>query len=483
MKISIAYPPIKSEKGTPQLSQNRQFQWFSKHSVIYPVVPAYAATMLNEEDYEVIWHDGIAEKESYNEFLKKFEKNNPDMIAIETKTPVIKHHWRIIDDLKKIHPYCKTVLFGDHVTALPEESMKNSKVDYVLTGGDYDFLLLNLVNHLEKNEELEPGIWYREKEKVKNTGRFKLKHNLNNLPLINRELTKWRLYAYNNGNYKYTPGTYIMSGRDCWWGKCTFCSWPQMYPCFRTRKPENVVEEIEHLVDDYGIKEIMDDTGTFPAGKWLKKFCELMIKKGLNEKVRISCNMRYGILKKSDYELMRKAGFRFLLYGLESANQETLNKLDKGIEINDIIKGCRWAKEAGLSPHLTCMMGYPWENYEDAERTINLAREIFNKGWADTLQATIVIPYPGTPLYDECKEKDLLIYDGSDEWNHYDMREPVMESSLNIKETKKLTRELYKSFFTPSYIMNKLLSIRSREDIRFIWKGIKKVLKHLMNFS
>ena len=111
--------------------------------------------------------------------------------------------------------------------------MRNSKVDFVLTGGDYDFLLRDLCGSLEAEGSsfvirdsslLEPGIWYRENEHIENTGIFQLNHKLNDAPFIDRELTKWELYAYKNGNYRRTPGTYLMSGRDCWWGKCTFCS-------------------------------------------------------------------------------------------------------------------------------------------------------------------------------------------------------------------------------------------------------------------
>ena len=61
MKISISYPPLKSEKGIPLLSQNRQFQWFSNPTYIYPVVPAQAATMLKANGFDVMWDDGIAE--------------------------------------------------------------------------------------------------------------------------------------------------------------------------------------------------------------------------------------------------------------------------------------------------------------------------------------------------------------------------------------------------------------------------------------
>ncbi|MCK4325933.1 cobalamin-dependent protein, partial [bacterium] len=148
MKVMISYPPLEEIEGTPLISQNRQYQAFRKPTYIYPMVPASAATLLKAAGYEVIWNDCIAEGWNYSKFLKFIQEEKPDLIAMETKTPVIKRHWRIINELNKLNELYEpiTVLMGDHVTALPEESMQNSKVDYVLTGGDYDFLLLNLCN-------------------------------------------------------------------------------------------------------------------------------------------------------------------------------------------------------------------------------------------------------------------------------------------------------------------------------------------------
>ncbi|MCX6789496.1 MAG: cobalamin-dependent protein, partial [Candidatus Gribaldobacteria bacterium] len=177
MKIAISYPPIESDKGVPLLSQNRQFQYFHSPTYIYPMVPASAASLLKVNGYEVFWDDAIAEELSYQEWLARIIQEKPDIVAIETKTPVIKRHWQIIDQLKVQNSKCKVVLMGDHVTALPEESLKNSQVDFVLTGGDYDFMLLNLANHLAKAEALEPGWWFRDQNNaIQNTGPFQLKH-------------------------------------------------------------------------------------------------------------------------------------------------------------------------------------------------------------------------------------------------------------------------------------------------------------------
>ena len=499
MKISISYPPLESEKGTPLLSQNRQFQWFNSPTYIYPVIPAYLATLLKVNGYDVVWDDGIAEELSYQEWLERIVKERPDIIAIETKTPVIKRHWQIINELKVKSEKLKVVLMGDHVTALPEESLNNSQVDYVLTGGDYDFMLLNLANHLTKGEPLEPG-WYFKKSKIKNqnaklqfkiqnleneivsTGHFQLNHDLNSLPIIDRELTKWKLYAYKNGNFKYTPGTYMMSGRDCWWGRCSFCSWTTLFPgnSFRTRSAKLALDEVGYLID-LGVKEIMEDSGSLPIGDWLKEFCIGMIERGYNKKVVLSCNMRInGIRDPEMWKLMERAGFRMILFGLESANQKTLDAINKNLKVEEIEPELRMCKEAGFEPHITAMIGYPWETYEDAKKTVDLAKDLFKKAYVDTLQATILIPYPGTPLYRYCQENNLLNFT---DYDRFDQREQVMKCSLTTEQVKELTQGLYKAFMTPKFVFNKIVSIRSFADVKFLWRAGLKVFGHLMDFK
>jgi len=192
MKIAICYPPIESRKGRPLLSQNRQFQWFSSSLAaysIYPVVMAQAATLLSQNNHQIAWLDGIAKGWSWEKFLQELKKFGPDLVVIETKTPVIKNHWNIIKKLKTVNCLrpvgadgpkgkAKIVLVGDHVSALPKESLENCPVDYILTGGDYDFSLLNLVQHLDKKAKLAGGVWFCQNNKIKNSGLLNLNHNL-----------------------------------------------------------------------------------------------------------------------------------------------------------------------------------------------------------------------------------------------------------------------------------------------------------------
>jgi len=482
MKIIIGYPPTEYGRKTALLSQNRQFQWFSNPSYIFPVILGGAATMLNKKGHNVIWKDCISEQVSWEDFLRFIEKEKPELFVFETKTPVIKMHWKIIDKLKKRFPKIKIVLVGDHITSFPKESMKNSKVDFVLTGGDYDFLLNELVNFLEeKTKKIPKGVWYRKNGKIVNSGKFELKNKLDQAPFIDRELTKWRLYE-REYNLQGHPFFYIMSGRDCWWGKCKFCSWPRLYPCFRHRGVKNVLDEIGTLIDKYDVKEIFDDSGTLFVGKWLRDLCDGLIKRGYNKKIKYSCNMRFGILKQEDYLLMKKAGFRLLKFGLESANQKTLDKLNKGIKVEDIIKGCRMAKGAGLTVHLTMIVGYPWETKQDALNTFQLAKRLMQSGQADLLQATVLIPYPGTPLWEEAKKNKWFLFN-PDEYERYDMREPVLKTkNSDAKEIAAICGKIYTIFLTPSYIFIKLKNMKSFEDFKFNLRGVKAVFGHLNDF-
>lgn len=179
---------------------------------------------------------------------------------------------------------------------------------------------------------------------------------------------------------------------------------------------------------------------------------------------------------------MGAAGFRFILYGLESANQSTLDRINKGQQPGDMLQSVRWAKQAGLEPHATCMVGYPWETADDARRTIEFTRDLFRKGYIDTLQATICIPYPGTQLYTQCLENGWLKYKPG-EWDRWDMRLPVMKTQMTDEQLLGMTRGIYKSFLTPRYMMRKVLSVRTKDDLKFLMRGAKLLTGHLKDFT
>ena len=460
MRIAIAYPPLKSEKGVALLTQNRQFQWFSRPTYIFPVVPATAATMLKKAGHEVLFLDGIAAELSEGEFESQLAAFKPDYVVIETKTPVVKRHWAWI----AAHDY-KVIMVGDHVTALPQESIEKPGVWAIIPGGDWDYGLVDFLNG-----DRHGGVYP-----------FALRETLKDAPWIDRDLVHWELYAKKNGNFRRTPGTYVMSGRDCWHGKCTFCSWTTLYPKYRTRDPIDVVDEIEMLVTKYGVKEVMDDSGSFPVGEWLTTFCNEMIRRGLPKKVRIDCNMRFGRLTYEDYVLMRKAGFQFVLFGVESANQYTLDRFVKKLKVEDVEKGCEWAHKAGLNVHVTFMFGHVWEGKPEIANTVRLARKLLAKGWASTLQCTLTIPYPGTPLFKELEASDGLV---TKDWDEYDMRRAITKTPfVSEQEIKCAIQEVYRGFLQPGALWHRLTSTRTLLDFGFYYRGVRSLIGHLVDFK
>lgn len=488
MKIIVGYTPIETKKHgtTPLLSQNRQYQEFHNETYIFPVVLGTAATWLRDSGNEVIWLDAIAEKINYYNFVLMLEKENPGLFFFETKCPVVKQHWKIIDDLKQRFPQMKIVVCGDHASFLPKETMENSSVDFVITSGYYDFAVVDLVDALKNNKNVPEGIWHRNGGNIIENGIYKINKPLDSAPIIDRKLTKNELYQ-KEYNLKGRPYAYIMSARDCYYGKCKFCIWNHtLYPrgSFRFRSPENVVEEVKYLVDEIGIKEIFDDAGTITVGNWLKEFCKLMIESGYNKKVIYSCNMRFGAVGFDEYKLMKEAGFRLLKFGLESANQKTLDRIDKGIKVEDIEEGCKLAKKAKLDVHLTMMIGYSWETKEDALNTLKLARKLMLNGNADILQSTVVVPYPGTPLYEEAVRENTLLVE-KDDYESFDMTMPILKTpDMTSEEIMKICDSIYsKIFLSPRYVIRHLKKIKSLDDVKYTLRGVKAVFGHIKDFN
>ena len=300
-KVCITYPPFEYNNGYPLISLNRQFQWLKNPSYAYPMLPSYAATLLKNNGINVVFLDTIASNITTIDWFNNIDDIAPDLIFFEVKTPIINYIWDTIEAIKERYENTYVVLAGDHVTALPEESMEKSKTDFVLTGGDYDFLLLNLVNHINNGEKLGKGIYYRTSNgNIKNTGKFELEESLDRLPFIDRNLTNWKLYSKTNEYFKKTPGTSIMSARGSLYNNYNSNSSNILFDKVRVRNPISVIDEIEYLNKRYGIKEVLDTSVYFPTGEWLSLFCETMKERKLHKKVYIDCYV-YLVLPMIDF--------------------------------------------------------------------------------------------------------------------------------------------------------------------------------------
>ena len=193
--------------------------------------------------------------------------------------------------------------------------------------------------------------------------------------------------------------------------------------------------------------------------------------------------MRVDFINPQNARLMKEANFRLLKVGLESAKQETLDRLNKGIKVEQIANACEVAKKAGMDIHLTIMVGFPWETKSDAMETQRLAKKLMTTGKAELLQSTIITPYPGTPLYRESIENDWLRFP-ADNYERFDMSEPVLKTpDMTPEEVMGMCNNVYRIFHSPMYIAHKFLSIRSVTDIMYYLRGAQAVFGHHRDFN
>jgi radical SAM superfamily enzyme YgiQ (UPF0313 family) len=176
----------------------------------------------------------------------------------------------------------------------------------------------------------------------------------------------------------------------------------------QARSVAHVIEEIDDLIAN-GYREVFDDSGTFPVGKWLEEFCAEMRKHGRNMKIKVGCNLKPLHL---DYRMMKEAGFRFILVGVESVNQPTLDRIKKGQHQPNVEKNLKAMADAGLEPHLTSMFGYEWETHEDAMRTVRFIHRMLKMGYVKTAQASVYSPPRTAPAKDSPGHRYVpMIYD------------------------------------------------------------------------
>ena len=488
MRIAIIYPPIRRQGAWPHLGQNRQFRFSFSDVKIYPMVPASAATLLKKEGFTVLFLDGINLRLTLKDFEKRLADFSPDLVVIETKTPIIIFHWRYINKLKKKNPKVLVALVGDHITALPSESFENCQVDFCLTGGDWDLGLLSLANFLaRKKDKLTGGIFWREGKNIKNSGSLRLLENLDLLPFIDRDLTNWQIYGE---NYLLRPCTYILSGRGCGGtgkepGACTFCVWQHTFwqRKARLRSPKNVVSEIKLLVEKYKVKEIFDDnesSGIWDQN-WLKEFSQRMEKEGLVGQVFLSANARADSLDSKRCKILQKTGFRLLKVGLESGNEQTLKRINKKESLEQIKAGVKRAKDYGLVIMLTTMVGYPWESEKDVLKTFQIAKELmlYKTRAGDSLQSSILVPYPGTPLYEQALKEKWFTIDPKD-YQKFDMERPVLKTKINPGFWCK---KMWQIHLSPKFLAKSLVTIHSLDELRLLLRGAKSLLGHQRDYT
>lgn len=429
MKVLLINPPYSS----------------SKYKFIGLVAPplgiAYIAAVLEIGGVEVRIIDAPAVEMDFETIKKEIQKYSPDMVAITSVTPTVSNALKVAEISKKACPKAIIVLGGYHPTFTYQELLKYDYVDLVVVG-EGEYTMLELVKTLERGENLRnvKGIACKNFK----TPPRPVIEDLDNMPFPARHLLP--MEDYKIMNMKLPIGT-LISGRGCPF-HCSFCASSAMHGHkLRLRSSENVVDEMEHLKEDHNAEMIafMDDTFTLNK-KRVYDICDEIQERKLDR--YWGCTARVDTISEELLCKMKEAGCITLFLGVESADQQSLDQLNKKITINKIKKTFELTKKHGVRTIASVVLGMPGDTRKSIETTIKFVKSL-EPNYAIFSLAT---PYPGTDFYLNSKDDNLI---KTNDWSKFNLLSPVMETmDCSLEELKKLQKKAFRDFYArPLYLL------------------------------
>jgi len=363
----------------------------AKTYATFPNGLLYIASVLEKGGHSVRIYDQVVEgniPESVFDF-------KPDLIGLSaTTSPSITAAQKLSIKFKEKLPEAKIVWGGIHPSLLPEQTIDEGYIDFIVIGaGEYTMLELadKLNSNQDKLSEIAGLCFKRDGEVIINKPRPFI-DDLNSLPD-----PAWHLLDFS----KYWDIT-INTSRGCPF-KCTFCYNNPFHKGYRAElSAQRIVDQIKTLRNKYGVKyiKIWEDNFTFNTER-LREFCQLLIKERL--KIRWDTEARAN-LAEEDIALMARSGCVSVGLGMETGSQHILNFIKKGIVVKEMEKTFWSFVKHGVMPRLYLMYGFPTETTDDYQATRDLLKRLDNPPY--TLGK--FTPYPGTELTNYCKNKKLI---------------------------------------------------------------------------
>jgi anaerobic magnesium-protoporphyrin IX monomethyl ester cyclase len=296
--------------------------------------------------------------------------------------------------------------------------------------------------------------------------------NLDSIPFPSRHLFDNRVYrSPENGEMI----TVIQASRGCP-ARCIFCSAPIVAGHkVRMRSPANVAAEVEECVTKFGIKNFLFNADTFTWDKdWVIELCQKLV--SMNLGIRWGANSRVDSVDPEMLKWMKQAGCWVVGFGIESGNQEILNKMKKGITLDKIRNAIKLTKAAHLKTHAFYVIGLPWETEETIKDTIRFAKEL------DTsfFDFNIAYPLPGTELNEIVQQENLLVISDASQASY--ATSAIRSRSLSPEQLQQYRKSaLWQLYLRPLYILRTLFTAGSPRImvnyLRFAYRRTLNLLK------
>ncbi len=467
MKVLIINPPWPG-KGYGTRSQNRIIKHRSDKFLQYPIFLGYSAAQLKASGHTVAYIDSVIQDLDMDQTLVQAKRAKPEVIFMETTTPSIEADYEDLTALKNATG-ATIIVGGPHATYFHKEVLKECPAIDVVVRHEFDTKITPVVSNLD-NLETVNGITYRHDGEIVDKGDGDLVKDLDAIPFPDRDTIPWHWYL--EAWFSRQPFMNMMTSRGCPY-HCTFCLWPQiMYGHKqRFRSLDNVFEEIDYLIDRYGLKEINVDDGTFTTNKpRVIEFCRRLRQR--KNKLIWTCNGRVDNLDDEMLAEMKASGCKMIRLGVESGSQDVLDKIKKRLTLKQIEDGFRRVKRHGIQALGGFMFGFPFDSRKTVDETIAFAKKIS----PDQVQFSINMCYPGTSLYDYAVDKNLLL---AESFKEFDMTHGPVVKTLNMEreELKHILGRAYREFyFRPKFIFQTILHMKDMDEIRRVLRSLKSLV-------
>ncbi|HPX77209.1 MAG TPA: radical SAM protein [Methanobacterium sp.] len=438
----------------------------SKYRFIGLVAPplgiAYIAAVLETGGIDVKIIDAPAVDMDYETIQRELINFAPDVVAITSVTPTLESALKVASMAKMTCPSAFIVLGGYHPTFTYPELIKHDFIDAIVRG-EGEYTMLEMVKTLQNGGNLKDVKGIVTRDFI--TPFRPVIEDLDSIPFPARHLLP--MDDYKIMNMKLPVGT-LISGRGCPY-QCSFCASSAMHGNkLRLRSATSVVDEMEHLVDDHGAKMLafMDDTFCLNKQR-INDICHEIKERKFDN--YWGCTARVDTISEELLLKMKDAGCITLFLGVESADQQNLNELNKKITITRIKKTFELTKKMGLRTIASVVLGMPGDTRNSIENTIKFVKKL-EPNYAIFSLAT---PYPGTDFYLKSKDDRLL---KTKDWSKFNLLTPVMETvDCSLDELRKLQKKAFKEFYArPLYLLK-----QARMDGPVLFKTAFAILKDI----
>ena len=417
MKILLIVPPNYSIKINGRYNFNINF----------PLGLAYIAAIAEQEGHDVEVMDCVAEGWetrlkledgririgiSIQEVEARIKKFAPDIVGISILFSVqTDAAFEIADSVKKVSCNSVTIVGGAQATSQPRETLMCKSIDYIAMG-EGELIFRNFLRYIDKQDDPRAifGIAYcTEDGEVKINQRAEFITDLDLLPFPARNLFDMKLYfshSNSHGTRKYPRYATVITSRGCP-ARCTFCNVHELSGRkYRYRSPENVLQELKLLKDNYDIQEILfEDDNLTASGKRASRLFTMMKEARLGIEWDTPNGVAVFALDDGILDLMKSSGCYKINIAIESADQEVIDKIiKKPIRLEKAVSLIKYARKIGLEVQAFFIIGLPGTKLEQMRKNFTF----MHKHNMHRCHTSILVPYPGTELYNLCIEKEYF---------------------------------------------------------------------------